>query len=320
MSASEAGALHIHVAAAAVADCKGRILIQRRPADVHQGRLWEFPGGKLQPGEQPRDALVRELLEELGIQVRRCRPLIRVGHDYGDCKILLDVFHVDEYDGDVVAREGQPLAWVAPNDMDPALFPAADRPVINALRLPTLYLITGDDPGVPDLFCKRLERALSSGIRLVQLRAHQLPDPAFAALARRIFPLCRAAGARLLLNRKPSSAAGLPCDGLHLTAHALRRLSARPVAPSRLVGASCHDSEELDLARRLGLDYVLLSPVKATATHPAGRALEWAGFAALVESVCLPVYALGGLGRDDLDECFEHGGQGVAAIRALWPH
>jgi 8-oxo-dGTP diphosphatase len=318
MRAPEAPSRRVHVAAAAVADNKGRILIQRRSADVHQGGLWEFPGGKLEPGERADEALARELFEELGIHLRRFRPLIRTGHDYGDRHVVLDVYRVDEYEGDPAGKEGQPLAWVAPDDMDAAIFPAADRPVINALRLPSLYLITGDDPEAPDAFCKRLERALSSGIRLVQLRAHQLSDPAFAALARRIFPLCRAAGARLLLNRNPAAAASLPCDGLHLTAHALRRLSARPVAAPRLVGASCHDAEELEIAQQLGLDYVLLSPVKATVSHPGGRSLDWSGFSGLVESVCVPVYALGGLGRQDLSACFEHGGQGVASIRALW--
>jgi 8-oxo-dGTP diphosphatase len=319
MPAPGAQRRHVHVAAAAVADGNGCILIQRRPVGVHQGGLWEFPGGKLEPGECAEEALARELLEELGIRLRRFRPLIRTHHDYGDRHVVLDVFRVDEYDGDPVGREGQPLAWVAPDAMDATIFPAADRPVINALRLPSLYLITGDDPEDPDTFCKRLERALSSGLRLVQLRAHQLPDSAFAALARRAFPLCRAAGARLLLNRNPALVAGLPCDGVHLSTPALRRLSARPVAPSRLVGASCHDAEELDLAQRLGLDYALLSPIKATDSHPAAPALEWSGFSSLVEPVCLPVYALGGLGSDDLVQCFAHGGQGVAAIRALWP-
>ena len=309
----------IHVAAGALVDVHGRVLIAQRPSQVHQGGLWEFPGGKLEPSETPQQALARELAEELGIEIAACRPLIRVEHDYGDRRVRLDVYRVDAYQGTPVGREGQPLAWVGPWAMDPAQFPAADRPVIAALRLPSLYLITGPDPTDTDAFLGRLDLALETGIRLVQLRAHELPDADFSRLARRAYPLCRAAGARLLLNRDPAAVGDLPCDGVHLTARRLRGLAERPKTPLRLAGASCHDAEELRLAASLGLDYALLSPVKPTASHPSAPALGWSGFANLVASARLPVYALGGLGPEDQERCFARGGQGIAAIRGLWP-
>jgi len=309
----------IHVMAGAIADARGRFLVGKRPDHVHQGGLWEFPGGKLDPGESPEAGLVRELAEELGIQVRAGRPLIRVHHDYGDRHILLDVHRVDDYAGVPHGREGQPLDWLAPDDMDPAAFPAADRPIITALRLPPLMLITGENPGRPDDFLARLERALKAGARLVQLRAHPLSANDYARLAQAAFDLCERTGAQLLLNRDPVEVTSVPRHGLHLNSRTLMRHLERPGRSNEWVGASCHDPAQLARAADLGLDYALLSPVKPTASHPEASPLGWSNFAAWVDPVPLPVYALGGLTTDDLDDAFQHGAQGIAAIRGLWP-
>ncbi len=309
----------IHVAAGAVGDARGRILITRRPDHVHQGGLWEFPGGKLAPGEAPREGLDRELFEELGIRVMSSRPLIRVHHDYGDRHVLLDVHRISAFAGEPYGREGQPLAWVHPDDMQPDDFPAADRPIIAALRLPALYLITGEDPRDPDGFAGRLSLALGRGARIVQLRAHALSDEDYARLAANAFQICERYDARLLLNRHPDVACDLPCHGLHLTAKRLAGFSRRPLDDKRLVGASCHDAGDLDRAARLGLDYALLSPVQPTVSHSDAPPLGWDRFAALAERALLPVYALGGLGPADQDRAFRKGAQGVAAIRGLWP-
>jgi len=309
---------HIHVIAGALTDPQGRVLIAKRPERVHQGGRWEFPGGKLEPGETPVAALARELQEELGVRVLSSRPLIRIHHDYGDRHILLDVHRVSGYAGDPHGEEGQPIGWVHPDAMDPAAFPAADRPIISALRLPERYLITGADPRVPDRFLDRLDRALARGIRLVQLRAHDLSDDDYAVLAVGAFQICARHGGRLLLNRDPHLARDLPCHGLHLTAQRLTAFARRPWDNQHLVGASCHNAQELSSAARLGLDYALLSPVRATRSHPDARPLGWERFATLVEDAGPPVYALGGLGPDDLDTAFAHGAQGIAAIRGLW--
>jgi 8-oxo-dGTP diphosphatase len=312
----------IHVAAGAIEDSQGRILVARRPQGVHQGGLWEFPGGKLESGETPAEGLARELWEELGVRVHATRPLIRVHHDYGDRHILLDVHRVISYSGEPAGREGQPLAWLTPDAMDPAAFPAADRPIIAALRLPSLYLITGADPTEPATFLARLATALERGVRLVQLRAHGLPPAAYARLAETAFALCESSGAKLLLNADPALARTLPGHGLHYSSERLWTLAGRPAAAAAQAiwcGASCHDARDLQRAADLGLDYALLAPVQPTATHPGTPPLGWAGFAAMADLATLPVYALGGLGPGDLDTAIRHGGQGVAAIRGLWP-
>lgn len=309
----------IHVAAGAIADGWGRVLVARRPQDTHQGGLWEFPGGKLEPGETVQAGLSRELEEELGIRVVTSQPLIRIRHDYGDRRVLLDVHRVSRFAGEPQGREGQPLAWLRPEQMVPKDFPAADRPIINALRLPALYLITGQDPRVAKRFLQRLNKALEAGIRLVQLRAHGLEMAAYAALAQAAYRLCEQAGARLILNRAHAGLHAVPCHGLHFPTRLLLQLEARPAGADLLLGASCHNREQLRHAERLGLDYALLSPVLPTATHPAARPLGWGQFAALVEEAALPVYALGGLAPRDLPRVTSLYGQGVAAIRGLWP-
>lgn len=309
----------IQVAAGAIEDDRGRILITRRPAHVHQGGLWEFPGGKLESGESPEQGLTRELAEELGIRVLASRPLIRVHHDYGDRRVLLDVRRVESFTGEPRGREGQSLTWKHPDAMNPTAFPAADRPIIKALQLPNLYLITGPDPRQPDAFLARLDSALEGGVRLAQLRAHGLSDGAYGRLARRAFDLCERRGARLMLNAPLAKAGELPSHGLHLSGRRMWTLGERPHADGLLIGASCHNRRDLDQAGCLGLDYALLSPVKPTRTHPGAVPLGWEGFAALAEGAALPVFALGGLRPADVGTAIAHGAQGIAAIRGLWP-
>jgi 8-oxo-dGTP diphosphatase len=309
----------IRVAAGVIEDREGRVLVTRRPPGVHQGGLWEFPGGKLEQGETPKQGLIRELEEELGIQVRSARPLIRIRHDYGDRRVVLDVYRLKEFVGEPHGREGQPLAWLYPGEMQCERFPAADRPIITALRLPCLCLITGEDPRDPDHFLDRVGRALEGGVRLVQLRAQELTQREYERLGRRVFELCEKYGARLILNREPARVGHLPCHGVHLTGRGLYALRDRRCIDAEWVGASCHGWKDLERAGKLGLDYAFLSPVRHTASHPQTAPLGWERFAELADRAVLPVYALGGLGPEDLGVAFVHGAQGVAAIRGIWP-
>ncbi len=160
---------YIHVAAAAIFGEDGRLLITRRPDHAHQGGLWEFPGGKVEPGETVQQALFRELKEELGIEPRDYIPLIRIPFSYPDKTVLLDVWRVRSFDGKPQGLEGQPMRWVSVNQLDRAEFPAANCAIIDSLQLPDRYLITGDYTD-PEDFLGRLQRALAAGIRMVQLR------------------------------------------------------------------------------------------------------------------------------------------------------
>ncbi len=312
----------IHVVAAALVDPEGRVLLAQRHPDSHQGGLWEFPGGKLEPGEPVLDGLVRELQEELGVTPRRHRPLIRVTHQYDDLGVLLDVHRVDAWDawdGEPHGREGQPLAWVSPDRLDDYPMPAADRPIVRALQLPDLYLITPPALEQPERFLANLEQALVAGVRLVQLRLFDLPRAALVETGLAARALCQRHGARMLVNGDPELALAVGADGVHLNSRALRASSTRPLAPPMLLAASCHDAADLAQAARLGADFAVLSPVLPTRSHPDADPLGWDGFAALVEAAVVPVFALGGMRPGLRGDAWSHGGQGIAGIRGLWP-
>jgi 8-oxo-dGTP diphosphatase len=123
------------VAACALIDADGRVLIAERPAGKSMAGLWEFPGGKVDPGERPEDALIRELKEELGIVVQEAclAPLTFASHSYEDFHLLMPLYVCRRWEGMVTAREGQKLSWVRPNRLKEYPMPPADVPLISHL-------------------------------------------------------------------------------------------------------------------------------------------------------------------------------------------
>lgn len=124
----------VHVAVGIITDAAGAVLISRRPDHVHQGGLWEFPGGKVEADETVETALRRELYEELGVTIQAAEPLLQIHHAYPDKTVLLDVWRVTAYSGEPQGREGQPLVWASPEALQDFAFPAADAPIIRRLR------------------------------------------------------------------------------------------------------------------------------------------------------------------------------------------
>lgn len=281
--------------------------------------MWEFPGGKIEPGETPRAALVRELREELHIELQAAQPFIRLQHDYPAKRVELDIWRVTAWDGEPQPVENQPLAWVAVDELPNWQLLPADAPIVAALRLPDRYLVTPEPGQEKTDFLPQLAQALDSGIRLVQFRAPALSSDSYAALAEQVIRLCHARQAKILLNATPALAVKLGADGVHLPAMALRQYASRPVPSDFWLGASCHNAEELIAARELGADFVVLGPVQPTASHPQAMPLGWERFEELTGQAGLPVYAIGGLVADDIARVQAAGGQGVAAIRGLWP-
>ena len=309
----------VHVAAAVIRGTEGRILIARRPDHVHQGGLWEFPGGKVEDGESVRAALERELFEELGIRVLVARPLLKVSHDYPDKQVLLDVWDVSAFSGEPQGVEGQPLAWVSSRQLADYAFPAANQPIVAAARLPEHYLITPEGLSHDELLTG-LRQALAQGIRLVQLRAPNLFSPEYRDLALDAQGLC-AGKAQLMLKGPLEWLGDFPAAGWHLTAEQLRRYapSGRPFPRERWLAASCHSAAELALAGQMGVDFVTLSPLQATRSHPQAVPLGWTAAAELLARFNQPAYLLGGIGPQDLERARQAGAQGVAGIRAFWP-
>lgn len=309
----------LHVAAGVIRGANGHVLIAKRPMDKHQGGLWEFPGGKVEEGESAESALARELAEELGIAVTAARPLIQVRHDYPDKQVLLDVWEVLEFVGEAHGAEGQPLAWVAAEDLPRYDFPAANRPIIAAARLPKSYLITPDRLA-PQQLLSGLALALDAGTRLLQLRCPSLPDAEYLALASQVLEMS-AGRAQVMLKGPLEWADDFPDAGWHLTASQLVRHAGagRPIEPGRWLAASCHDRAELELAKQMGVDFIVLSPILATASHPEATPMGWQCAADLLLGFAQPAYLLGGLGPSDMARASQIGTQGVAGVSAFWP-
>ena len=125
---------HLHVAAGILFSDSGHVLITERLCDGPFNGLWEFPGGKIAPGESAADALTRELAEELGIRVTDSRPLMDLYHEYPDRTVQLEFFVVSAWQGDPVGLEGQQLRWVRAAELEAAELLPADAPVVTALR------------------------------------------------------------------------------------------------------------------------------------------------------------------------------------------
>ena len=120
------------VAACALIDADGRVLLTRRPAGKPMAGLWEFPGGKIEPGERPEDSLIRELKEELGIAVKEdcLAPLTFASHAYDEFHLLMPLYVCRRWEGSVTAKEGQDIAWVRPRQLKDYPMPPADAPLV----------------------------------------------------------------------------------------------------------------------------------------------------------------------------------------------
>ncbi|MDQ6916669.1 MAG: Nudix family hydrolase [Pseudomonadota bacterium] len=306
----------LRVAVAVMLRDDGTVLLaQRLPGTPYPG-YWEFPGGKLEAGESARDALVRELREELSIRVTRAVPWLVQRYVYPHAEVELHFFRVFGWQGDPRGCDGQALAWQRPGAFDVAPLLPANAAVLRALQLPPVYAITmAEDFGV-DSFLARAAIAIERGVRLIQLREKSFSEVELGRLAERLLSLAQRVGARVLLNGDADLARRLGCAGVHWTSAALRSAQGRP--EGMLCAASCHDEDELARAVELGIDFIVLGPLLPTPSHPAARPLGWDRFAALVRAMPVPVYALGGLVRGNLDRAIQLGAHGVALRRDAW--
>ena len=300
----------------------GEVLVAERAAHRHAGGGLEFPGGKCEPGESLHGALAREIGEELGVTIAHWEPLIRVRHDYGDRRVVLGACRITDWVGEPHGAEGQAIHWVSPAVLDMGALPAANRPILAALRSPARCLVTPDTDQVGSSaeLIRGIEAAIAgSRVGMVQLRRHDRGTAGWWALVREAVQCCADRDVPCLVNVDPEQIPDLPeRAGVHLRAGVARTLTQRPVDPAVPFSCAAHDAAELAHARWLGADYAFLGPVHPTASHPGGAALGWSAFAALTATTDLPIYALGGLVPQDLAAARAAGAIGVAGIRGFW--
>ena len=311
---SESAAV-IEVVAAVMVRPDGQFLLTRRPEGKIYAGQWEFPGGKVEKDEPLQHALVRELWEELGIEVRVAHPWLTRVFSYSHATVRLHFFRVLEWEGELTARENQGLSWQFPHQVEVSPILPANGPILQALSLPCVYAITcAGDVGV-EVALQSIENGLKNGVLLWQIREKQMPLEMLINFSRLVITLVHAYQGRVIINGDTQLARHIGADGVHLTA---AQLMARPVRPDLtygICGASCHNAEELFAAEQLGLDYVVLSPVHPTLSHSEVSPLGWRKFARLIHDYSMPVYALGGLSRKDVSVAQEMGAHGIAMMR-----
>ena len=290
------------------------LLAQRPPGKVYAG-YWEFPGGKVEPGESAREALVRELQEELGITVDQAWPWVCCAFSYPHATVRLRFFRVRSWQGEIAPIEHSGFVWLRAGEaaqVAPIL--PANGPILRALALPPVYALTNAEENGPEAELTRLEKALAQGLCLVQVRDKTLARTPREDFARAVVALVQSGRqACVLINDDAELARTVGARGLHLSSKLLWRTDRRPAFER--VAASCHTAADLVRAAKLELDFVVLGPVLPTASHPEAGGIGWPGFARLSQRSPLPVFALGGLRPEMLGTACSHGGHGIALLR-----
>ncbi len=310
-----------HVAVGILQKKCGEYLLASRPQGKPWAGWWEFPGGKIEVGETPEHALIRELTEELGIVATRMQPWSQRIYNYPKTQdspaktVHLHFFFVTQWQGELHAHEGQQLSWQNPQSVSVSPVLPANAPIIKALALPLIYAISNAAEMGEEAFLAALKKQLENGLKLIQLREH-LYEPISTSLSEQVTSLAHEFGAKIMLNGSVKLARELGADGVHLPSVQLMSMREKP--SDLIVSASCHNALELAHADKLGLDFVVLSPVKLTKSHAQAETLGWQKFAQLIETIEIPVYALGGMVLDDLPQALSHGARGVAMQRAVW--
>jgi 8-oxo-dGTP diphosphatase len=300
----------IEVAAAVIQRADGAFLLAQRPAGKVYAGYWEFPGGKIEPGEPADNALARELHEELGIDIGPAFPWMTRVFTYPHGTVRLNFFRVREWKGEPQPREDQAISWQAPGAPMVAPMLPANAPVLASLALPAEYAITNAAHyGIPGMRA-RIERRLQQGLKMLQIREPDLDRSGREAFTRDVIRLAHDYGGKVLVK-----AAFPGADGIHFTAADLMKLKERPAG---MVAASCHTRAELEQAMRLELDFAVLGPLREKSTADKSPALGWRRFAELAQGATLPVYAIGGLTRVDLEDAWRAGAHGLAMIRGAW--
>ena len=283
----------------------GHILISLRPSHLDQGGLWEFPGGKREPGESRLEALARELDEELGIAVHRGTPLLRLVHAYPDKDVHLDIWEVTDWRGVPTGREAQTIRWVEPGTIADYRFPAANATIITAARLPRALLM----PSAPFVarvdFIEILERCLRAGFTAVVL-------PACTAVTIEACAALASAYDATLHAETLAQAGPLPAGiGRHLGAADLSSAAAagKFVASASGLSAGVRSAADFSRAREFGVDWLVLTDMPGGHSQPP-RELS-TDLLAAVEATKVPMYKTAALDFREHAEALRGGFQGV---------
>ncbi len=315
------------VVAAWLTRADGHVLLAQRQIGKAYASCYEFPGGKVQPGESEQAAMARELREELGLSVQVHELLSQSLEDQRAFEngqiVRLQLYRVSALEADLqrlgpVGLEGQALRFCPPGRLQRLDLPPLDRPLVRDLAL-ARQLVISPEPNEAGEFLRGLKATVSAGNRIVLLRAKQRSLPDLRSLVVKARDILAAAGGELLIQDRADLVQEWRLGGMSLTAKALMQQKKRPLPENYWLVAACHNEQELHHAHAIGCDFVTLAPVLPTTTHPGQTGMGWAAFAGLAQQFSdLPIYALGGLNPADLAKAQQQGAFGVAGISEFW--
>ncbi len=324
------GAAYIDVAVAVLQRPDGQVLWCQRPPGKPYAGYWEFPGGKVEPGESVWQALVREIQEELGLVIREGGFWFLIEHDYPHAKVRLHLYRVWEFDGEPQAREGQAFCW---DTLDPQyrqrvtpILPATE-PILSRLALPSWYILSAVDQVGLVSFCTQIERFyLRYGSFLLQFREFNLSAREQVGAFEVLRQFCFVRNILLVVHAACEHVLRFVFDkgvqrqfGIHWPQ---RLLSSNDecldVKSWALATASAHDISALDRAFDRGAHAAVIGSVHVTKSHPERlSSLGWQGFSNIAIQAHLPVYAIGGMSVSDLLAGRRAGAHGLAFRSAV---
>ena len=322
------------VAVAVFQKLNGEFLLASRPEGKPYAGYWEFPGGKIELGESVRDALCRELLEELNVVIDDCTPWFSFVMSYTHATVRLHCWRVSTWhDHDargMLGLEGQQFAWQRLDSMTVAPTLRGCAPIFRALSLPTHYVITNASEMGEFAYLEYLrslsskntsntsangESAISTFPKLIQVREKAMQVGALEDFAREVVTIAKKHQSIVLINSDIELAERVGANGVHLNSSQLQSLTARPAFD--WVGASAHTRDDIERAATLGCDFVVLGAVKETRSHPGQPPLGWQVFAQMLVATPVPVFAIGGMHPNHLVAAQQAGAHGVAMQRGI---
>lgn len=286
---------------------QSRVLVGWRHAEQHQGNRDEFPGGKVEAGESALAACRREVYEEVGVDIADWHVFDRIEHQYPDLDLCLEVFYTTLKAEDC-AQINPNWRWKTRTELTQLHFPKANQAMLQRLYWPHYLKISTQ---LAELDQLAADTALYWRIEPSQIQQHDLARLNAATPAQ-----CQALMLNITVWQQLDPAQRDLIGSIHLKQQQLMQLKSQAeLPPGKRCIAACHDLSAVLHAQAMGVEAIILSPVLATATHPEQQGIGWAGFAQLAQHSQVPVYALGGLGPEDLDCAQQHAGYGVAGIR-----
>ena len=308
--------MHINVAVGVLIDSNKKILLAQRSKSRTWAGWWEFPGGKLEKNETPKEALTRELKEEIDIDVVNCEKWVTRNYSYEEYDVTLYFFKVTEWDGELIPKENQKLVWINPCEANKKTILPPNVFILNALSLPTHYGITNISETPKEVFLTQLLKQLEQGLKMIQIREKNLSLEELKETSLEIIRLCKPFSAKVIINSSIELANNVNANGVHFNSIELKKFTKKP--KNIIISASCHSEGDVRIAQEKGIDFVVLSPVNKTISHPKIVPLGWDNFLKITNKFDIPVYALGGMKKSDIDNALDSGAIGIASQRDIW--